>query len=87
MVRDTTLPHSKQLLAYADVFVDDFVAAAQDRDGAAVTHKLAPISTVNANKSNHRRVRRILLHAINDVFRPLDSSDPTERQEPVSVKK
>jgi len=32
-------------------------------------------------------VRRILLHAIDDVFRPLDPSDPPERWEPVLMKK
>jgi hypothetical protein len=34
-----------------------------------------------------RRVRRILLHAIDDVFRPLEPGDNPFRQEPVSVKK
>jgi hypothetical protein len=34
-----------------------------------------------------RRVRRILLHAIDDVFRPLQPGDNPYRQEPVSLKK
>ena len=34
-----------------------------------------------------RRVRRALLHAIDDVFRPLDGSDGPARREPVSLKK
>ena len=34
-----------------------------------------------------RRVRRALLHAIDDVFRPLDADDGPERREPVSLKK
>ena len=34
-----------------------------------------------------RRVRRVLLHAIDDVFRPLEPGDSSFRQEPVSVKK
>ena len=37
--------------------------------------------------SNSRRVRRILMHAIDDVFRPLESSDNAYRRAPVSVKK
>ena len=34
-----------------------------------------------------RRVRRALLHAVDDVFRPLDAQDGPERREPVSLKK
>ena len=37
--------------------------------------------------SNGRRVRRILMHAIDDVFRPLEASDNKHRRQPVSVKK
>ena len=37
--------------------------------------------------SNRRRVHQILMHAIDDVFRPLDSSDNAYRCAPVSVKK
>ena len=37
--------------------------------------------------SNSRRVRRILLHAIDDVFRPLDSTDSPFRRQPASLKK
>ena len=36
---------------------------------------------------NRARVRRILLHAIDEVFRPLDNKDPPTRREPVSIKK
>ena len=74
IARDTSLPHSTTPLAYTDVFVDDFVAAAQDHPD-------------DASRVNRTRVRRILLHAIDDVFRPLHHSDPRERNEPVSVKK
>jgi hypothetical protein len=72
--RDPSLPHSTTLLAYTDVFVDDFVAAAQQLLASPTT-------------DNRRRVRRILLHAVDDVFRPLAPTDPPERREPVSVKK
>ena len=34
-----------------------------------------------------RRVRRALLHAVDDVFRPLDADDNPSRREPVSLKK
>ena len=34
-----------------------------------------------------RRVRRALLHAVDDVFRPLDEHDDPARREPVSLKK
>lgn len=37
--------------------------------------------------SNARRVRRILLNAIDDVFRPNDANDSPARREPVSLKK
>ncbi len=71
--RDPSLPRSTQPLSYTDVFVDDFVAAAQENP--------------TSNPSNRRRVRCILLRAIDDVFRPLTPSDPPERREPVSIKK
>ena len=34
-----------------------------------------------------RRVRRILMQAIDDVIRPLDPEDSPHRREPISVKK
>lgn len=37
--------------------------------------------------SNSRRVRKILMHAIDDVFRPLDSRDGPFRRQPTSLKK
>lgn len=36
---------------------------------------------------NGRRVRTVLLHAIDDVLRPLDKNDHPSRREPVSLKK
>jgi hypothetical protein len=36
---------------------------------------------------NSRRVRRTLLHAIDDVLRPIDGKDGPQRREPVSLKK
>ena len=38
-------------------------------------------------RSGGRRVRRILLHAVDNVLRPLDATDSKFRQEPVSLKK
>ncbi|KAK1732369.1 hypothetical protein QTG54_016948 [Skeletonema marinoi] len=66
--RDPCLPKRVQPVAYIDVFVDDFVALAQQC-------------------GNSRRVRRTLLHAIDDVLRPLDKFDEVQRREPVSMKK
>jgi hypothetical protein len=63
------LPQRQRILAAIDVFVDDFIGAAQGS-----THRL-------------HRIRRILMHAIDDVLRPLDSADPPYRSEPISVKK
>lgn len=37
--------------------------------------------------ANRRRVRKVLMHAIDDVFRPLDADDNPARREPVSLKK
>ena len=37
--------------------------------------------------NSKQRVRRTLLHAIDDVFRPVDGKDSPSRQEPVSIKK
>ena len=70
LTRDPSLPTSQQPLAYADVFVDDFIGAAQDLD-----------------LKNRRRVRKALLHSIDDVFEPLLPNDNPTRQEPVSMKK
>ena len=38
-------------------------------------------------RSGSRRVRRILLHAVDDVLRPLEATDNKFRREPVSLKK
>ncbi|EJK61126.1 hypothetical protein THAOC_18432, partial [Thalassiosira oceanica] len=66
--RDPSLPTRRRAATYIDVFVDDFVALAQQ-------------------PGNGRRVRRILMHAIDDVFRPLDELDDEFRREPISLKK
>ena len=42
---------------------------------------------LNQGRRNGRRVRKILLHAIDDVLRPLDGEDDIHRKEPVSLKK
>ncbi|KAL3808781.1 hypothetical protein ACHAXA_011404 [Cyclostephanos tholiformis] len=73
--RDPSLPAPATPLAYADVYVDDFVGAAQR----------SPLGTRGLD--NRRRVRRLLLHAVDDVFRPLSPGDDPARQEPVSMKK
>ncbi|KAL3807324.1 hypothetical protein ACHAXA_003071 [Cyclostephanos tholiformis] len=70
--RDPALPRPAGQLSYVDVFVNDFVGLGQDDPHSS---------------SNQRRVHRILLHAINDVFRPLEPGDPPEQQEPVSLNK
>ena len=70
--RDPCLPSATTPLSYIDIFVDDFVGLAQ-----------APARAPD----NARRVRRILLHAIDDVFRPLEAGEETIRAEPVSLKK
>ncbi|KAL3823338.1 hypothetical protein ACHAXA_010473, partial [Cyclostephanos tholiformis] len=70
--RDPALPRLGKRLSYIDVFVDDFVGLAQDATDSS---------------SNRRRVRRILLHAVDDVFRPLKPGDSPTRQEPVSLSK
>ena len=71
--RDPSLPLCGTPLSYVDVFVDDFIGAAQN--------------SRTPSSSNLTRVRRTLLHAIDDVFRPLSPNDSPHRQEPVSMKK
>jgi hypothetical protein len=56
-------------LAAVDVFVDDFLVAAQGSPHALT------------------RTKRTLLHTIDDVFRPLVSTDPPHRTEPISTSK
>ena len=74
IAQDPSLPRSTTPLAYTDVFVDNFVGAEQH-------------GTTYGPSDNLRRVRHILLHAINDVFRPLSPDDHPDRREPVSIKK
>jgi hypothetical protein len=45
------------------------------------------IGCAQGSQARLGRVRRILLSALDDVLRPLDSTDPVTRQEPASVKK
>ncbi|KAL3817629.1 hypothetical protein ACHAXA_011717 [Cyclostephanos tholiformis] len=73
--RDPSLPASVAPPAYTDVYIDDFVGAAQGSPRG--THGL----------DNRCRVRRLLLHAVDDVFRPLSSRDDPACREPVSMKK
>jgi hypothetical protein len=68
-VRNPNLPVRQRILGVVDVFVDDFIGAAQ-----GLPKRL-------------NRIRRILMTAIDDVFRPLDSTDDPTRQEPISVSK
>jgi hypothetical protein len=75
VTRDPSLPYPPLPLAYVDVYVDDFIGAAQ-RSSAGPT-----------DLDNRRQVRRLLLHAVVDVFRPLSQGDSPERCEPVSLKK
>jgi hypothetical protein len=77
LTRDPSLTTSQQPLAYADVFVDDFIGAAQD---PKCTHQ-------DPDLINRRRVRKALLHSIDDVFQPLLPNDNPTRQEPVFMKK
>jgi hypothetical protein len=56
-------------LQLVDVFVDDFIGAAQ------------------GGRRRLQHVRRVLMRAIDDVFRPLEPDDPIHRTEPISVKK
>jgi len=70
LLRDPHLHHpNRRQLATIDVFVDDFIGAAQ-----------GPPARLN-------RVRRILLTAVDQVFRPVDPDDSIYRNEPSSVKK
>jgi hypothetical protein len=56
-------------LSIVDVFVDDFIGAAQGK------------------RRKLQQVRRTIMHAIDDVLRPLSPDDPIQRTEPISVKK
>ena len=82
--RDPSLPTSQKPLAYANVFVDDFVGAAQAPQPHL--HNQAT-ECQDPDLDNHRRIRRALLHAIDDVFQTLLPSENPTRQEPVSLKK
>ena len=61
--------HRRRRVHYVDIYVDDFLAAAQ------------------GNAKARRNVHRVLMHAIDDIFRPLASDDPSTRKQPISVKK
>ena len=57
----------QEVVAEVPQVVDDFIALAQEYN---TKNKKRPSALANS-----RRVRRILLHAIDDVFRPLDQAD------------
>ena len=61
------------------MFVDDFISLAQDAGGGKKGGR--------RGESNTRRVRRLLLHGIDAVFRLLNKGDSVHRREPVSLKK
>jgi hypothetical protein len=63
------IPAYQRRLGIVDVFVDDFIGAAQ------------------GGRKRLVQIRRVLMQAIDDVFRPLSSDDPVHRTEPISVKK
>ncbi|KAL3822916.1 hypothetical protein ACHAXA_010699 [Cyclostephanos tholiformis] len=73
--RDPSLPSLPTPLAYVDVYMDDFVGAAQ----------CSPAGSRDID--NRRRVRRLLLQTVDDIFRPLSRDDGPDRREPVSMKK
>ena len=45
------------------------------------------IGLAQGNRERLQRLRRILFHTIDDVFRPLDADDVPGHQEPISIKK
>jgi hypothetical protein len=45
------------------------------------------IGVAQGSRRRLNRIRRILMQAIDDVFRPLDPDDPAHRREPISVSK
>jgi hypothetical protein len=45
------------------------------------------VGQVQGSKRRRDRLRRVLFHSLDEVFRPLDSTDSPHRQEPASVKK
>jgi len=93
---DPSLPHECSARSYKDVLLSSAVAVPPGRD-PSLPSQSAPLAYVDVfvddflalcqEHSNSRRVRRILLHAIDDVFRPLDSADGPFRRQPTSLKK
>ena len=69
LARNPLLPIRQRILASIDIFVDDFLGAAQ------------------GSPRRLNRIRRILMEAIDDIFRPLHPNDPATRREPISVSK
>ena len=70
--RDPCLPASGKPLGAVDIFVDDFIALAQEHKATKTKKRGKNFTPALANS---RRVRRVLLHAIDDVFRPLEQAD------------
>ena len=69
------------LFPHHNTHVDNFVGAAQQPQPQQHDIPIYP------DLDNRRRVRRALLHSIDDVFQPLLPTDNPIRQEPVSLKK
>lgn len=45
------------------------------------------LSAVQGSSQRQNGARQLIFHAIDQVFCPLDTSDPPSRQQPISVKK
>jgi hypothetical protein len=45
------------------------------------------IGMVQGTWKNRRHIKRVILHTLDTIFRPLDLEDNKHRQEPASVKK
>ena len=70
---DTTDPHLRRHHQRSKGYVDVFIDDF--------------IALAQGTSADKRRVRQLLMHAIDTVFRPLDAQDSPSRREPISVKK
>ena len=83
---DPTLPHSSPRHLPVPTLRDPSLPK-QSRPLSYVDVFVDDFIGLAQQSGNSRRVRRILMHAIDDVFRPLEATDSIHRREPISLKK
>ena len=80
-------PHGSRTSSVEAPISRDPCLPTQDRPLGYVDIFVDDFLTLAQGKLNRKRVRKILMQAIDQVIRPLQATDPATRREPISIKK